>query len=297
VETPILTIENLSKNYGSIRALENFSLDIHKGEIYGILGPNGSGKTTTLSILLDAVRPNSGNFKWFGNSPSKGDRKRIGSILEIPTFYPYLSGISNLKIMAKIKGISYDHIDPILEQVGLKERGHSKFRTYSLGMKQRLAIGAAMLGNPEVLILDEPTNGLDPKGIAEIRELIVDIGKKGMTIILASHILDEVQKICSHVAVLDKGKKLYAGEVRQVLNDSGWIEVSAKNTNGLRMAMQNCEFITSMQEEDDKFLVRMSPGKGPGDLNDWLFGKGITLNHLGTRKKTLEKYFLELLNK
>jgi ABC-2 type transport system ATP-binding protein len=297
METPVLRIDKLSKSYGSIKALREFSLDINKGEIYGILGPNGSGKTTTLSILLDVIRPDGGNFSWFGNMPSKHDRKKIGSILEVPTFYPYLSGLDNLKIVSRIKGIPYDKIYGTLDMVGLADRMHSKFRTYSLGMKQRLAIAAAMLGDPEVLILDEPTNGLDPKGIAEIRKLIVDIGNRGLTIILASHILDEVQKICSHVAVLDRGKRLFSGEVTQVLNEAGWVELSSGNMSGLKIALQSCDFVKTIQEEDDKYLVQLFEGKEAGELNAWLFEKKIVLNHLGLRKKSLEKYFLELLDK
>jgi ABC-2 type transport system ATP-binding protein len=297
VKSPVLEIDKLSKSYGSIRALEGLSLTINRGEVYGILGPNGSGKTTTLGILLDVIRPNSGTFSWFGAPPSKYNRRKIGSILEVPTFYPYLSGADNLKIIARIKGISKDHILPAITRVGLASRMHTKYRTYSLGMKQRLAIAAAMLGDPEVLILDEPTNGLDPKGIAEIRELIVDIGKKGLTIILASHILDEVQKICSHVAVLDKGKKLFAGEVQQVLNESALLEVASANMSGLKIALDECPFAELRQEEDGKYLVKLDQGQDPGALNSWLFEKGLTLSHLGMRQKSLEKYFLELLDK
>jgi len=291
----ILQINDLFKSFGRIKAVDGISLTINRGEIYGILGPNGSGKTTTLGMLLDVIKPDKGSFKWFGEPPSKKARMRIGSILEVPLFYPYLSGEKNLQIIARIKKQNYGKIDEVLEMVGLTERKHSRFRTYSLGMKQRLAIAASLLGNPEALILDEPTNGLDPKGIAEIRELIIRIGKSGITIIFASHILDEVQKICSHVAVLDKGKILYSGGVKEVLSDSSWVEVAGNNMQGVKSGLDNCEFVASVQEEDDKYLVQLEEGKYPGDLNEWLASKKIFIDHLSVRKKSLENYFLELL--
>ena len=207
----VLTISGLQKNYGKIHAVNDLSLSVERGSVYGILGPNGSGKTTTLAIILGVVNSNGGSYSWFGNENSKNDRKRIGAILEQPLFYPYLTAEKNLQIVASIKGVEYSDIERVLKIVELFERKDSKFRTFSYGMKQRLAIASALLGNPEVLIFDEPTNGLDPKGIAEIRELIIKIAKQGITILLASHLLDEVQKTCSHVAVLKSGKKLYEG--------------------------------------------------------------------------------------
>jgi ABC-2 type transport system ATP-binding protein len=293
--TEVLQINTLSKSYGKIVAVDSMSLSIKKGEIYGILGPNGSGKTTTLGMLLDVIIPDSGSFLWFGMLPVKESRRKIGAILEVPLFYPYLSGRKNLEIVARLKKLPYDQIDQVLEIVKLTGRQHSKFKTYSLGMKQRLAIAAALLGDPEVLILDEPTNGLDPTGIAEIRELIIEIGKKGITIILASHILDEVQKICSHVAVLDKGKVLFSGEVSNVLNDSSLVEIASDNMPALKIAVDNCSFVESTKQEGGVLLVRLGEGKGPGDLNHWMSDKNIVLNHLYIRKRTLEHYYLELM--
>ncbi|MEI7982280.1 MAG: ATP-binding cassette domain-containing protein, partial [Bacteroidota bacterium] len=208
----VLSVNQISKQYGKIQAVKELSLEVARGQIFGLLGPNGSGKTTTLSIILDLIKGN-GNYEWFGDPPSKESRKRIGSVIESPNFFPYLDAITNLKIVADIKDMDYEDIDRVLLLAGLSERKKSKFRTFSYGMKQRLAIASAMLGNPEVLILDEPTNGLDPQGIAHIRELILSVAYQGTTIILASHLLDEVQKICTHVAVLSKGKKLFDGKV------------------------------------------------------------------------------------
>lgn len=293
----VLSIKGLTKHYGSIVAVDHLDLEVERGSVYGILGPNGSGKTTTLGILLDVVRPNSGNFSWFGGLPEKTQRKRIGAILEVPLFYPYLTGFQNLRLISEIKGLPGNDIDQALETVGLAERKHSRFRTYSLGMKQRLAIGATLLGSPEVLILDEPTNGLDPLGIAEIRNIILKIASGGTTIILASHILDEVQKTCSHVAVLERGKKRFSGLVQQVLNESQWIELAADNMNALQLALKNAEFVDNLQEEGDKYIIKLKTPVSLSELNRIFFNLGITLNHLAVRKQSLEKYFLELLEK
>jgi len=297
VNDTILSINRLTKHYGSIRAVNDLDLEIKRGSVFGILGPNGSGKTTTLGMVLDIIRATRGSYSWFGLPPSKEDRKRIGAILETRLFYPYLTARRNLELICKIKQVPTDGIDGILKTVGLFERADSRFKTYSLGMKQRLAIGAALLGNPEVLILDEPTNGLDPKGIAEIRNLIINVAKDGTTIILASHILDEVQKTCTHVAVLEKGKKLFSGPVAEVLNDSNWIEVAADNMAALQLALHNTPWVTSLQEETDMYVFVPGENISLGEVNSYFFNKGITLNHLALRKKSLENYFLELLDK
>jgi ABC-2 type transport system ATP-binding protein len=293
----VLSINKLTKHYGSIHAVESLELEIERGSVFGILGPNGSGKTTTLGMVLDIIRPTDGSYSWFGNPPTKEDRKRIGAILEVPVFYPYLSAEKNLRLICKIKGISDQGIDKVLQMVNLYERKHSRYRTYSLGMKQRLAIGAALLGNPEVMILDEPTNGLDPKGIAEIRNLIIRVASEGTTIILASHILDEVQKTCSHVAVLEKGKRLFSGRVDEVLNESNWIEIASDNMVALHAALKNTPWVESLQEETDKYVFVPAENIPLGEVNKYFFEKGIVLNHLALRRKSLENYFLELLDK
>ena len=206
----ILEISHLYKNYGKIKAVQDLNLQVESGTVFGLLGPNGSGKTTTLGIVLDVVHKTKGEFRWFGMPPTNNSRKKIGAILEAPAFYPYLSAVENLKIVAQIKNTPFDRIELVLEKVGLLDRRNDRFQTYSLGMKQRLAIGSALLSDPLVLLLDEPTNGLDPQGIADVRELILKISAEGKTIILASHLLDEVQKVCSHFAVLNKGQMLYS---------------------------------------------------------------------------------------
>lgn len=291
----VLTIENLTKVYGKLRALDQLSISIEKGNIYGILGPNGSGKTTTLGIILDAINATSGSFKWFGEEPNKSSRKRIGAILESPVFYPYLSGIKNLEIIADIKGVSYDQIPEVLKTVDLTERKNSSFKTYSLGMKQRLAIAAALIGSPEILILDEPTNGLDPQGIAEIRNLIKMIAKQGLTIVLASHLLDEVQKVCTHVVVLEKGKKLFAGKVDEVLNNSVLVEIAGPDMDKIEAVLNNSDFINKFEKEGQIFLAELKSGFDSSTLNKSLFEQGIEVSHISLRKKSLENYFLELL--
>jgi len=291
----ILTISGLSKKYGSIRAVDALDLTIEQGNVYGILGPNGSGKTTTLAMLLDIIKPNSGNFRWFGQPPSHLSRQRIGATLEHPLFYPYLSAIGNLKIIASIKNKPYTDIKEKLKLVGLYERRHSRFRTYSMGMKQRLAIASALIGNPEVLIFDEPTNGLDPQGIAEIRELIIKIANQGQTVLLASHLLDEVQKTCSHVAVLRKGKKLFAGPISELSKESDLIELSADNRENLAEALNEIEGIGQVKMEGNFFLVKTTEGLRASQLNEVLIAKGIVLSHLNHRKTSLEKEVLKLL--
>lgn len=275
--------------------MKDLSLDVQRGNVFGILGPNGSGKTTTLGILLDVINKTSGEFSWFGQPPTKEVRKRIGAILETPIFYPYLSATKNLEIVAKIKGAPVENIEPVLKRVELFERKDDKFRTYSLGMKQRLSIASALLCDPEVMILDEPTNGLDPQGIAEIRNLIKEIAKDGKTIILASHLLDEVQKVCSHFCVLKKGTLIYSGSVEDVNKGAATVEVGVEDESGLMEALEGYEASTKVERDEKNFVVTLKDGTSATELNAYLFSKGITVSHLLTQRKSLEKQFLELL--
>ena len=224
----ILSLDNLTKKFGQIHAVKNLSFNIQKGNVYGILGPNGSGKSTTLGIILNVVNRTSGEFTWFNGKLSTHEAlKKVGAIIERPNFYPYMTATQNLALICKIKGISTEKIEEQLTDVNLFERRNSRFKTFSLGMKQRLAIASALLNDPEILILDEPTNGLDPQGIHEIREIIKRIAANGTTILLASHLLDEVEKVCSHVVVMRKGEKLYSGSVAKMTASNGLFELKS----------------------------------------------------------------------
>ncbi|MBG0780837.1 MAG: ATP-binding cassette domain-containing protein [Bacteroidales bacterium] len=291
----VLSIHGLVKQFGRVKAVDSLQLEIASGQIFGILGPNGSGKTTTLGMVLGLIRPDRGSFEWFGKPLSPDVLKQIGSILETPLFYPYLSATDNLKIIADIKQTKYNELPELLKMVGLFERRKDAFKTYSLGMKQRLAIAAAMLGDPEVLILDEPTNGLDPQGIAEIRELILQIGRRGKTIIMASHLLDEVQKICTDVAVLQKGVCLYSGSVSAIMSDGVSLEISAEDTKQLLSVIEACEWIALLGQKGDVIKVNLDKNNSPADLNIYLVQQGVRINHLSASKKSLETHFLEIL--
>lgn len=291
----ILTINGISKKYGKVQAVNNLSVTVKKGQVFGILGPNGSGKTTTLSIILDLLKPDEGDFEWFGAPPSKESRKHIGSVIESPNFFPYLDACQNLQIVADIKDMDYDDIDRVLTMTDLISRKHSKFRTFSFGMKQRLAIASALLGNPDVLILDEPTNGLDPQGIASIRELILQVASQGITIIMASHLLDEVQKICSHVAVLHKGKQLFNGNVSEVLAISDSFEIASETIPELEKLIVQFPGFKSLKPHGENLQVYFSTQVNPGEINRFCQQHGILLTHLSERKRSLEQHFLELL--
>jgi ABC-2 type transport system ATP-binding protein len=298
MSTSILSIDKLAKNYGSIKALNGISFEVPKGCVFGILGPNGSGKTTTLGIILDVLKANSGSFKWFGKPSGPDTRKQIGSLLETPNFYHYLSAIDNLKVTQAIshRGNAND-IEEVLKTVNLAHRKKSKFSTYSLGMKQRLAIGAALLGNPDVLVFDEPTNGLDPVGIAEIRQLIKRLASEGKTIIMASHLLDEVEKVCTHVAVLKKGTLITAGAVNEVMSNEDIAEVGAANTEQLFHELKSFAGSTSITNEDGKVQLHFPLGTAKlEDINAYCFSKGIILNQLLLKHKSLEAKFFELTN-
>ena len=290
----VLQINNLTKHYGHIRAVDGFNLDIEPGMIYGLLGPNGSGKTTTLGILLGIIRPKSGTFEWFEGRYGQQHRFQIGALLETPNFYPYLNAVDNLALVAHIKKISHPKIDEALQLVNLHHRRKASFRTYSLGMKQRLAIAAALIGDPEVLILDEPTNGLDPTGIAEVRETIIKIGQAGKTILMASHILAEVEKICTHVAIIKNGKLLAAGPIGTILSDDKIIELSSENLEVLISFLNSIQGIRKMEQQQNIIQLYVDPTLKATEINRLAFEKGIILNHLYTRKQSLEAEFLEI---
>lgn len=293
----VLTVENLSKSYGRIQALKNVSFSVPEGTIFGILGPNGSGKTTTLGTITDILKPTSGTYKLFDEPASAVSRRKIGTLLETPNFYHYLSGVKNLEIAAEIKQHGKEDIDRVLEMVDLTRRKDSKFSTYSLGMKQRLAIASCLLGSPSVLVFDEPTNGLDPVGIAEIRELMKRLYREGKTIIMASHLLDEVEKVCTHVAILKRGELITSGKVNEILSNEDIVELSAADNTKLFEVLKGMG--NPSKVVDENALIKIYFPVGTADLsaiNNFCFNNGIILNHLILKKKSLEARFFELTN-
>lgn len=295
MEQPILSINNLTKKFGYLTAVKDLSFTINKGNVYGILGPNGSGKSTTLGIVLNVVNKTSGDFHWFDGDITTHDAlKQVGAIIERPNFYPYMTAEQNLKLVCRIKGVDESKIEEKLEVVGLLDRKDHKFRTYSLGMKQRLAIASALLNDPEILILDEPTNGLDPQGIHQIRQIIKEIAKDGTTILLASHLLDEVEKVCSHVVVLRKGEKLYSGRVDEMISSYGFFELKSDKKEELISILENHESFGNVKVEEDLITGFLNEPMSASDFNQLMFNKGIVLSHLVKRKESLEEQFLQL---
>ncbi len=291
----VIQISNLSKRYKKIIAIQNLSFSVKKGQVYGILGPNGSGKTTTLSILTGIIHKDSGSFQWFGKDPTPDSLKRIGTLIETPNFYPYLTLYQNLKIIAQIKSCSYSDISRVLGITNLLTRKHSKFMTLSMGMKQRLGIAATLLGDPEVLVLDEPTNGLDPEGIAEIREIIINQAENGKTILIASHILGEVEKVCSHVAILKEGKVISEGSVHALLSGDEIIHIITKKQDEFMEALVREGLVKTIEKVDDEIVLSLTKGSSSGDLNEFAFKNGFVLEKIEVSKQSLESQFLELI--
>jgi len=295
----VLSIKNIAKSYGSVQALNGVSFDVPQGSVFGILGPNGSGKTTLLGIVMDVLKANKGEFLWFGQPGGSPDqRKKIGSLLETPNFYSYLSGTDNLKITQAISGRgAKKDIDEVLKKVNLFDRRWSSFKSYSLGMKQRLAIGAALLGSPKVLVLDEPTNGLDPVGISEIRNLIIELKEQGHTIIMASHLLDEVEKVCTHAAILKTGNLITTGNVEEIMMDEDVVELSATDIQSLLTVLKNMGKEVLLDEKANTVQIIFPKGTARMDeLNRHCFNNGVVLTQLVLRKKRLEARFFELTN-
>lgn len=293
----ILSVDKLAKNYGAIKALKEVSFSVPKGAVFGILGPNGSGKTTLLGIVMSILKASGGTYKLFNEEPTDEHRKKIGTLLETPNFYHYLSAVQNLKITAAIKGRGKEDIERVLQMVNLLQRKNSAFSTYSLGMKQRLAIAAALLGNPDVLVFDEPTNGLDPVGIAEIRTLIKELAQQGKTIIMASHLLDEVEKVCSHVAILKQGNLVASGHVDEIFVHDDIVEISASDMIGLQSAANNLPGLLKISPIDGKLQLFFPMGTANLEqINSHCFSNGIVLNHLQVKRKSLESKFFELTN-
>ena len=291
----ILSITNLCKTYGNIKAVDNLSLQIEKGQIFGLLGPNGSGKTTTLGIILGAIQATKGTYGWFSDKTKAKNRRRIGSLLEQPNFSPWLSAEMNLKITCITRGAPLSSIEDALKKTGLWDYRKEPFGNYSLGMKQRLGMAATLLGNPEVLVLDEPTNGIDARGMYEIRNIILDAAASGKTIILASHILSEVEKVCSHVAVLKEGMVVAKGAISDVLKPDDEIEVSAEDMDALFTCLETYPKTKKIDRVGGVFQVSIDKDVKASELNRYLAENNIFADHLSRKKVSLEHYFMKLL--
>ena len=294
----ILEIRDLSKHFGRIKAVQHLNLQVEQGNVYGLLGPNGSGKTTTLALIMGLLQPKSGTYAWFNDRLPREDwNRQIGTLIEVPNFYPYLSLKENLKVVCLIKKVPFSDIERVLGIAGLLERKKSRFDTLSLGMKQRLGLASAMLGNPGVLVLDEPTNGLDPEGISEVREIILKLAGEGKTILLASHILAEVEKVCTHVAILKQGELLASGRVGELLRDELTIVVSSDEDEKLYEMLVRSGDYGEIVRMDKQLRVTVPAGTSPGEINRFAFEKGIVLNKLEVLKRSLESEFMELIKK
>jgi len=294
----LLEVSHLSKQYGSRWAIRDLTFSVETGQICGILGPNGSGKTTTLGILLGCTRPTSGTYGWLDTMGSDVVRTQIGALLEKPTFYPWLQAEANLQLTAVIRGITGRHaIEKALDQVGLLPHRQTLYQKFSLGMKQRLGIAAALLGEPPILVLDEPTNGIDAEGIAHMRALFMDFASRGKTLLVSSHILDEIEKICSHVVILNRGAIVAQGPIQEVLQAEATIEIAASDMDTLQRILTESTLIETCTKAGDVFrILPRDTACTVEEINRMLVSHHIFASHLIRRKQSLEHHFLSLVS-
>ena len=303
-DSPIVRTEGLTKRFGKasppILAVNDLSIEVRRGSIFGFLGPNGAGKTTTIGLLLGLIRPTSGSIALFGRDVSQdlpSLLRRTSAVLENASFYPYLSGRNNIEIFARMTGgVPDSRIDEVLETVGLEKRAGSKAGTYSLGMRQRLAIAVALLNDPELIILDEPTNGLDPSGIIEIRDLIGALGQQGKTIFLSSHLLHEVEQICDHVAILNMGRVIAQGSVDALLHRGRMLRMSVSDVRAAVTLLKDVEWIKTIETEAAGGIVLLEVDeKRFPDVNEMLVKGGIRVLEMKKSEESLEDFFLETI--
>ncbi len=293
----ILRTEGLSKRYGALEAVIDLDLRVYDSEVYSFLGPNGSGKSTTVGMILGLVRPTQGRALVFGDDMAAHPwpaLRKIGAVIETPAFYPYLSGYNNLKALAMaLGGIPNARIDEMLELVGLRERGRDPYKSYSLGMKQRLGIASTLLRDPQLIILDEPTNGLDPAGTREVRELIPNLARQGRTVFLCSHLLHEVQAVSDRVGIVKKGRLVVQGTVAELLGTGQYLRVRAADTDALTRALAGVPFVSGV-ERIDGFVRAAAPIETASEVNRLLAGQGIYVSELSPWETNLESVFLDL---
>jgi ABC-type multidrug transport system ATPase subunit len=291
---PLVETRDLTKRYGrQITAVDRLNLAVGRGEVYGFLGPNGAGKTTTLRMLLGLIEPTSGAARVLGQEPgSPASLKGVGALVESPAFYPYLSGYDNLKVVARYAGVPRRRIREVLQTVELSGRAKDKFRKYSLGMKQRLGVAAALLKDPELLILDEPTNGLDPKGMADMRALVRELGSGERTVLLSSHLLGEVEQICDRVGVIHKGILVAEGTIAELRGEEGLL-VRAEPFEEARQIAERLNGVEGVHVADGMLRLATDPGRA-AEINAKLVSAGLRVSELRPAEQSLEEVFLEL---
>lgn len=293
----ILSVKELTKSFGKRKAVDNLSFEIYEGEIFGFLGPNGAGKSTAIKTMLSLIKPDSGDIEIFGNSVIKYHNsalKNVGALVERPDFFEYLSAKQNLSMLAKMDNVSANKIAEVIDVVGLSMRGKDKVKAYSQGMKQRLGIAQALLSDPKLLILDEPTNGLDPRGMKEVRELIRKLAKKGITILLSSHILHEIEQVCTTMAIINKGKLVKSGEVNELLKTSEAFitEIHAKPIKKAFSLIKKQTYTSDIVEAERVIKVKIAYDN-LNKLNALLVENDIKVSAIVPRT-SLEDYFLSL---
>jgi ABC-2 type transport system ATP-binding protein len=289
--------ESLTKQFKQRVVVDQLSLEVQRGEVFGFLGPNGAGKTTTIAMLLGLVRPSSGRASLFGHDVQTepvAALQHVGAMIEAPAFYPYLSGRNNLRVLARADGLPDERIDTVLAIVELEQRAHDRFRTYSQGMKQRLAIAAALLADPQLIILDEPTNGLDPAGTVEVRDLIRSLAAEGHTIFLSSHMLHEVEQVCQRVAILKQGTILAQGSVAELRRRGQGVQVRVMGDPAQALAvLDDVDWIGTVTHQDDLLLVD-APGERVPEINALLTRNDIAVAEIRLQEESLETFFLEV---
>ena len=291
----VIQTDRLTKRYGRILAVDRLSLEVPRGHVFGLLGPNGSGKTTVMSMLLGLVRPTSGSFSLLGSRTRHAEAlHRVGAIVESPSFYPYLSGRANLAYFQGISGGGpRREVDDLLERVGLTDRADDRFRTYSLGMKQRLGLAYTLLGNPELLLLDEPTNGMDPAGMAEIRELIRSLGTDGRTVLLSSHLLHEVEQVCDSVAILSHGKLIAQGAVADLLRLQEQVRLRTSDDAKAVEILAGLDWVEEVKTRDGALVVTVAHERS-SELTASLSKSEVYVTELTPLQLSLEQYFLDV---
>ena len=283
----------LTKRYGDRLAVDAVDMRVRRGEVYGFLGPNGAGKTTTLRMMLGLIRPTAGTATVLGRPAGRPDvTARVGALVEGPGFYPYLSGLDNLRVMARYRGLRESAAIGALARVDLADRGDDRFKSYSLGMKQRLGVASALMGEPELIVLDEPTNGLDPAGMADMRSLIVDLARGGQTVLLSSHLLDEVQEICDRVGVINKGRLLRESTVADLRGGASLVVRGHPVEDTLAVAMEIAGE-DAVQLDGNDVLLDVTPERAP-DLTRALVARGVDVHQIGSAERTLESVFFEM---